>query len=89
MTHFGKKTCFKIKTCLGAFLKHYPHFEKVEEEVLIPPYEFFRITEKIEGKDVRPEGLSDCELVYFLESAGVHSNLNCKAAGRDQSFFFG
>ncbi|XP_075946955.1 ecto-ADP-ribosyltransferase 4-like [Anarhichas minor] len=40
---FGKKTCFKIKTCSGAFLKHYPYLGKVEQEVLIPPYEKFKI----------------------------------------------
>lgn len=76
LTHFGKKTCFKITTCSGASLKHYSTIGNKEQEVLIPPYEKFKITQK--GQYV--EGLSDCEVVYILESAGVHSNLNCNAA---------
>ncbi|XP_037620298.1 erythroblast NAD(P)(+)--arginine ADP-ribosyltransferase-like [Sebastes umbrosus] len=78
LTMFGKKTCFKIKTCFGAYLKHYPHLGKVEQEVLIPPYEKFKITEKIKDKSV--EGLEDCEVVYILKSAGVQSNVDCRAA---------
>ncbi|XP_028444637.1 ecto-ADP-ribosyltransferase 5-like [Perca flavescens] len=78
LTHFGRKTCFKIKTCSGAFLKHYASLGDHEQEVLIPPYEKFNITGKTSGLFV--EGLSDCENVYILVSAGVDSNLNCKAA---------
>ncbi|XP_074486769.1 erythroblast NAD(P)(+)--arginine ADP-ribosyltransferase-like isoform X4 [Sebastes fasciatus] len=78
LNHFGDKTCFKIKTCSGAYLKHYPRLRDVEQEVLIPPYEMFNITEKIKDKSV--EGLEDCEVVYILESAGVQSNVNCRAA---------
>ncbi|XP_032386373.1 ecto-ADP-ribosyltransferase 4 [Etheostoma spectabile] len=78
LTHFGKNTCFKIKTCLGAFLKHYPALGVYEQEILIPPYEKFKITGKKRGIFV--EGLSDCEVVYILVSAGDNSNLNCKAA---------
>ncbi|KAM9363646.1 erythroblast NAD(P)(+)--arginine ADP-ribosyltransferase-like [Symphorus nematophorus] len=78
LSWFGNKTCFKIKTCAGAFLKNYSSFGSREEEVLIPPYEMFKITQIIEGQ-VRIQGLTDCEVVYILESAGVKSNLNCKA----------
>ncbi|XP_068583423.1 erythroblast NAD(P)(+)--arginine ADP-ribosyltransferase-like [Cebidichthys violaceus] len=78
LNRFGKKTCFKIKTCLGASLKHHSSLAKEEQEVLIPPYEKFKIVKKTRGLDV--EGLGDCEVVYILESAGVHSNLNCNAA---------
>ncbi|XP_078135330.1 ecto-ADP-ribosyltransferase 5-like [Sander vitreus] len=78
LTHFGKKTCFKIKTCSGAFLKHYSSLGDHEQEMLIPPYEKFKITGKRRGPFV--EGLNDCENVYILVSAGVDSNLNCKAA---------
>ncbi|KAI3352985.1 hypothetical protein L3Q82_019561, partial [Scortum barcoo] len=78
LTHFGKKTCFKIETCSGAFLKNYSSVGDYEQEVLIPPYEKFNITQKKKGWDI--EGLGDCEVVYILESAGVQSNLNCNAA---------
>lgn len=37
LTQFGQKTCFKIRTCSGAYLKQYAHFQLSEEEVLIPP----------------------------------------------------
>lgn len=76
LSHFGNKTCFKIRTCSGAFLKHYAALGDHEQEVLIPPYEQFKIINKTKGF----EGLHDCEVVYILESAGVHSNLNCNAA---------
>uniref|UniRef100_A0A3Q3XC67 NAD(P)(+)--arginine ADP-ribosyltransferase n=1 Tax=Mola mola TaxID=94237 RepID=A0A3Q3XC67_MOLML len=49
LLHFGEKTCFKIKTCSGAYLKKYPQIKDYEEEVLIPPYEIFKITEKIQN----------------------------------------
>ncbi|XP_074539422.1 ecto-ADP-ribosyltransferase 5-like [Halichoeres trimaculatus] len=74
---FGNKTCFKIKTCLGAFLGDYlvyPH----EEEVLIPPYETFRVSEIHTGASA-PRELEDCEVVYELESEAAVSNLNCRA----------
>lgn len=74
LLHFGEKTCFKIKTCSGAYLKKYPHLKDYEEEVLIPPYEIFKITEKIQNI---PTNENNCETEYVLESAGVHSNLNC------------
>ncbi|XP_074539410.1 ecto-ADP-ribosyltransferase 4-like [Halichoeres trimaculatus] len=74
---FGNQTCFKIKTCFGAYLKNYPAYDNDEEEVLIPPYEKFRITNKMIGSVVRD--LQDCKIVYVLESAGVLSTQNCKA----------
>ncbi|XP_054460931.1 erythroblast NAD(P)(+)--arginine ADP-ribosyltransferase-like isoform X2 [Anoplopoma fimbria] len=78
LTNFGYKTCFKIKTCAGAYLKDYPMLGYHEQEVLIPPYEKFKIMKKTKGLYV--EGLGDCEVVYILESEGVQSNLNCNAA---------
>ncbi|XP_035036840.2 ecto-ADP-ribosyltransferase 4-like [Hippoglossus stenolepis] len=77
LKHFGNKTCFEIKTCLGAPLKNYSKLTS-EEEVLIPPYECFKIIKKIKKKI--PQNLRDCKSVYILESAGVLSNLNCKDA---------
>ncbi|XP_042259646.1 T-cell ecto-ADP-ribosyltransferase 1-like isoform X3 [Thunnus maccoyii] len=76
---FGMKTCFEIKTCSGAALGNYskhPH----EEEVLIPPYETFKITKIIEGRG-KYKNLKDCEKVFVLKSERKDkSNLNCKAA---------
>lgn len=76
LKHFGTQTCFKINTCLGASLKEYSVYP-TEEEVLIPPYETFKITE-INRKNTFPD-LKDCEVVFVLESAGVMSSLNCNA----------
>ncbi|XP_059187434.1 erythroblast NAD(P)(+)--arginine ADP-ribosyltransferase-like [Centropristis striata] len=81
LTEFGTTTCFIIKTCSGAYLKKYSHFKDEEQEVLIPPYEKFRITKKMENNFVA--GLKDCKYVFSLESAGVDSNLNCKAAEQE------
>ncbi|XP_026159743.1 NAD(P)(+)--arginine ADP-ribosyltransferase 2-like [Mastacembelus armatus] len=104
LTDFGHETCFQIKTCSGAPLKHYSVYES-EQEILIPPYEVFVITEKIEHQSIsssypheellilpnemfkipkkiqgknKIDGLSDCKLIYILESAGAKSTLNCK-----------
>uniref|UniRef100_A0A8C4HC15 NAD(P)(+)--arginine ADP-ribosyltransferase n=2 Tax=Dicentrarchus labrax TaxID=13489 RepID=A0A8C4HC15_DICLA len=78
LVNFGKKTCFKIETCSGAFLGNYSVFSH-EAEVLIPPYEMFNITEKItDQSEVKMQGLEDCEVVYVLKSVGGKSNLNCK-----------
>ncbi|KAF7656365.1 hypothetical protein LDENG_00042520 [Lucifuga dentata] len=80
MSAFGDKTCFKIKTCYGASLKRYSYFEE-EEEVLIPPYELFKI------KKVKSiPGLDNCKVIYVLKSAGVLSDLNCKATGHPAPF---
>ncbi|XP_060920086.1 ecto-ADP-ribosyltransferase 4-like [Labrus mixtus] len=78
LTDFGSETCFKIKTCAGAYLGDYSAIDG-EEEVLIPPYEIFKVTEKVLGKGNFGE-LNDCKVVYVLESTGGMSRLNCKAA---------
>lgn len=75
LKRFGTKTCFKIRTCSGGFLKHYPTLGYLEQEVLVPPYEMFRVT----GKEKGGGDLCDCEVVYLLQSAGVHSSFNCRA----------
>uniref|UniRef100_A0A3P8S177 NAD(P)(+)--arginine ADP-ribosyltransferase n=1 Tax=Amphiprion percula TaxID=161767 RepID=A0A3P8S177_AMPPE len=76
LREFGNKSCFKITTCSGAPLKRYSSFEP-EAEVLIPPYEVFRITDKLDGKSKLP-GLDDCAVVFVLKSEGGQSRLNCK-----------
>ncbi|XP_038142426.1 LOW QUALITY PROTEIN: erythroblast NAD(P)(+)--arginine ADP-ribosyltransferase-like [Cyprinodon tularosa] len=74
LTSFGRETCFKIKTCHGAYLKTYSVFQH-EREVLIPPYEKFKIISNNKKRE-----LQDCEVVYVLKSAGVQSNLDCQIA---------
>lgn len=77
LRQFGRRTCFEIRTCFGAYLKSYSEFDSDEDEVLIPPYEMFNIV------SVDSSGESDlrCEVVYKLETAGVYSSLNCQAVG--------
>ncbi|XP_062410160.1 NAD(P)(+)--arginine ADP-ribosyltransferase 2-like [Sardina pilchardus] len=68
LDRFGDKSCFQIYTCHGAALGNYSHLPK-EEEVLIPPYEKFRV--------VRDKRNAWCREVYKLTSTGILSNLDC------------
>lgn len=72
---FGRRSCFEIRTCFGAYLKSYSEFDSDEDEVLIPPYEMFTIV------SVDTSGGNDllCDVVYKLETAGIYSSLNCEA----------
>uniref|UniRef100_A0A8C9XR89 NAD(P)(+)--arginine ADP-ribosyltransferase n=2 Tax=Sander lucioperca TaxID=283035 RepID=A0A8C9XR89_SANLU len=72
---FGRRTCFEIHTCFGAYLKSYSEFDSDEDEVLIPPYEMFKIV----SVDVSGENDLHCDAFYKLETAGVYSSLNCQA----------
>uniref|UniRef100_U3KI40 NAD(P)(+)--arginine ADP-ribosyltransferase n=1 Tax=Ficedula albicollis TaxID=59894 RepID=U3KI40_FICAL len=65
---FGKTTMFKVQTCHGAYIKAFSKFSK-EEEVLIPPFEKFNVTNVIKkGKKVE----------IYLESIGTYSKYNCE-----------
>ncbi|XP_073332537.1 NAD(P)(+)--arginine ADP-ribosyltransferase 1-like [Pagrus major] len=71
---FGNKSCFEIVTCSGADITKYSVLKGAENEVLIPPYEVFKVTEikrRSEQKDL------PCEVVYKVKSTGVKSNTNC------------
>ncbi|XP_018520448.1 ecto-ADP-ribosyltransferase 5 [Lates calcarifer] len=40
---FGDKSCFEIATCFGADISLYSELGESEREVLIPPYEVFKV----------------------------------------------
>ncbi|XP_020324192.2 ecto-ADP-ribosyltransferase 5-like [Oncorhynchus kisutch] len=63
--HFGNRSCFEIATYLGAPLGEYASQMAHEKEVLIPPYEVFKITEVLKRTDRKDLW---CDVVYKLES---------------------
>ncbi len=69
---FGNVSCFEINTCEGADVSKYSKLER-EEEVLIPPYEKFKVT------DIKKKGQEGawCDTVFILKSTGRESDLNC------------
>uniref|UniRef100_A0A3B4UAJ5 NAD(P)(+)--arginine ADP-ribosyltransferase n=1 Tax=Seriola dumerili TaxID=41447 RepID=A0A3B4UAJ5_SERDU len=72
---FGDKSCFEILTCFGADISLYSELGESEREVLIPPYEVFKVA-KIERRSVQRK--LPCEVVYKLKSTRkTLSNLNC------------
>ncbi|KAL2102582.1 hypothetical protein ACEWY4_001750 [Coilia grayii] len=70
---FGSESCFEIQTCHGALISQYSVF-KNEDEVLIPPYEVFKVSAVHTGGS-KPD--FQCKTVYVLESVGTRSYLNC------------
>ncbi|XP_064782801.1 ecto-ADP-ribosyltransferase 5-like [Oncorhynchus masou masou] len=73
--HFGNRSCFEITTYLGAPLGEYASQMAHEKEVLIPPYEVFRITEVLKRTDKKDLW---CDVVYKLQSTKKgKSDLNC------------
>ncbi|KAM9398947.1 erythroblast NAD(P)(+)--arginine ADP-ribosyltransferase-like [Salvelinus alpinus] len=75
---FGTKSCFEIATYFGAPLGKYSQLPD-EKEVLIPPYEVFKITKVMKRKDKKDLW---CDVVYKLESTKKgKSDLKCKMVG--------
>ncbi len=75
-TTFGNVSCFEINTCEGVNVSKYSKL-KLEKEVLIPPYEKFKVT------DIKKKGQEGawCDTVFILESTGRKSDLNCALFG--------
>ncbi|KAG9275665.1 ecto-ADP-ribosyltransferase 4-like [Astyanax mexicanus] len=73
LIQFGSVSCFQIKTCSGAKLGKYSTV-KHEKEVLIPPYEIFRVTAVYTNGQKHK---MKCNVVYKLKSIGKKSNLRC------------
>ncbi|XP_032912539.1 erythroblast NAD(P)(+)--arginine ADP-ribosyltransferase-like isoform X1 [Catharus ustulatus] len=69
---FGSTTVFKVETCYGADIQEFSYFPN-EEEVLIPPYEKFKVTKVIP----KPENVE-----IHLDSIGTYSKYNCGSIPR-------
>ncbi|NXS86687.1 NAR1 ribosyltransferase, partial [Erpornis zantholeuca] len=61
---FGTDTAFQVCTCQGAAIREFSFFPH-EEEVLIPPFETFEVTEVTQDGD---------RARIQLRSSGTHSN---------------
>nr|XP_038034703.1 erythroblast NAD(P)(+)--arginine ADP-ribosyltransferase [Anas platyrhynchos]XP_038034710.1 erythroblast NAD(P)(+)--arginine ADP-ribosyltransferase [Anas platyrhynchos] len=74
---FGQNTLFKVCTCHGVPIWNFSFYPE-EKEVLIPPYEVFRVTNFTRDRDRN---------IIHLRSHGVRSNYNCallKGKGRQK-----
>lgn len=58
--HFGEDTIFTIETCYGVSVKNFSFFPR-EEEVLIPPFEKFKVTNFTKDRDRNVIGLQSIE----------------------------
>ncbi|NWX23852.1 NARE ribosyltransferase, partial [Aegotheles bennettii] len=67
-TAFGQDTFFSVWTCYGIAIRNFSFFP-MEEEILIPPFEMFKVT------GVTREG---DKATIKLESQDVHSEHNCE-----------
>ncbi|ROL54705.1 Erythroblast NAD(P)(+)--arginine ADP-ribosyltransferase [Anabarilius grahami] len=78
---FGSKSCFEIYTCLGADVTEYSRLP-YEKEVLIPPYETFKVT-AVRTKQYQKDLW--CDTVFTLKSSGTRKELNCALCKKDQN----
>ncbi|XP_073702704.1 erythroblast NAD(P)(+)--arginine ADP-ribosyltransferase-like [Garra rufa] len=70
---FGFKSCFAIETCEGAEVIKYSKYPD-QREVLIPPYEQFKVTAV---KTRRDDKYLWCDTVFTLKTYRKISYLNC------------
>lgn len=73
-SRFGDRSCFEISSCFGADVSLYSKLGEAEREVLVPPYEVFKVAKVKKRTEYKS---APCEVVYALRSMGVVSNLNC------------
>ncbi|KAK9978433.1 hypothetical protein ABG768_020184 [Culter alburnus] len=81
---FGSKSCFEIYTCESADVSIYSKYPN-EREVLIPPYEKFKVTA------VRTRKYQQslwCDTVFTLKSSGKLSYQNCAVAFKKPSKYY-
>ncbi|XP_032922250.1 erythroblast NAD(P)(+)--arginine ADP-ribosyltransferase-like [Catharus ustulatus] len=69
--NFGSTTVFKVQTCHGVEIQEFSKFPS-EKEVLIPPFEKFKVTYVNDTED----GKRNVEI--HLDSIGTYSKYNCE-----------
>ncbi|XP_009635708.1 rho guanine nucleotide exchange factor 15-like [Egretta garzetta] len=70
---FGQDSTFRVETCYGVPIRNFSFFPK-EEEVLIPPFEVFKVTNVTRDGD-RP--------IIHLRSQNTSSTYNCELVKGD------
>uniref|UniRef100_A0A3Q3JH15 NAD(P)(+)--arginine ADP-ribosyltransferase n=1 Tax=Monopterus albus TaxID=43700 RepID=A0A3Q3JH15_MONAL len=77
----GNVSCFEIQTCFGADVAYYSATKQMGQ-VLIPPYEVFRITDVLTSD-------SWCRVVYIQSTKIPRTDLNCKLNHNEISTYLG
>lgn len=78
----GNMSCFEINSCFGADITYYSAAKQMGQ-VLIPPYEVFKITDVLTDDPW-------CNVVYKLQSTKIpRRDLNCKLNPREIDMYFG